>query len=130
MGEADGATLLLLLLVLTSARVQGRTQSKGSVKLDERAVLRERSRHMLGSISMETHHAPGSRLQRLPKVSYPLALAGPELITLPELCGPWGLSFFGDYVSSVSVTHVPPVTMWVHRHEMGGPGPLFQEAFR
>lgn len=36
MGEADGATLLLLLLVLTSARVQGRTQSKGSVKLDER----------------------------------------------------------------------------------------------
>lgn len=59
MGEADGATLLLLLLVLTSARVQGRTQSKGSVQAG-RAVLRERSRHTLGSISMETHHAPGS----------------------------------------------------------------------
>lgn len=29
-----GPLLLLLLLVLTSARVQGRTQSKGSVKLD------------------------------------------------------------------------------------------------
>lgn len=32
MREADGAALLLLLLVLTSARVQGRTQSKGSVQ--------------------------------------------------------------------------------------------------
>ena len=31
MGGAAGAALLLLSLVLTSARVQGRTQSKGSV---------------------------------------------------------------------------------------------------
>lgn len=70
MGEADGATLLLL-LVLTSARVQGQDAEQGSIKLDPRAVLRDSPGICWGvfpwkPITLPAHDSRGSPRSHIP----------------------------------------------------------------